>query len=370
MGKAVKSIFAAIIVLLALAGILYRILPKESWINLRANPVSAVLTDFDGMYTLGVEKISFFSGSMVNQDSAELSINGREPERYEKGELEILFERKKKSDSITRPNSHLMFSLEINDSIAIVSGRSKDDLLLSRPYGSFHSINFGERSITTSGEYIYELTTWMSDVPLELTFFEGGRIDVDYGRYNVYQDPEFKSVMKIYIQGEEVDIQTLEFYDQVSFDLDLDSNYIDFYFDTRNETCIVNGTVSAFEGTLDYNDAILKQTYLNTQSSYDIGLHPVNVSADDTFPIKYMNTDEEENVLYLSGLANNVTVGSTSFHFNYITFLYNNLSAIVLAIFGAFVSTYIPMVITPNKKMAKKKKSEANHQNADHQDEQ
>lgn len=368
MRKAFKSFIAAILVALALAGIIYLLLPKGSWINLRAIPASIVLEDFEGSYALGAEKISFFSGTMVNRTSTELSINGREPVKYEQGELVIRFERGDNTDEISRPDL-MMFSLEVTDDyrgfynaakdqeadaaevpFAMISGDTKDSIELRRPYASARTINFAERTITNNEENVYELNIPDTSDTIDLTFFEGSVIEVNYGRYNAYPNPAYKTLLKIYIQGEEIEIDTLKFHKQGTFDLKLDTQVISYFFDTNRENCSIRGKVSAFQGSFDGDNAVLKQTYLNDQNSYDISLLSVSASSKDTFRLKYNNLGEEHNVFRISGYAKEASVGDTSLNLSFITFLYKNLSAVVLAVFGAFVSTYIPLIIGHDKK--------------------
>ena len=114
-------------------------------------------------------------------------------------------------------------------------------------------------------------------------------------------------------------------------------------------TISFDGKCKSFSEKSQAETDTLKQTYLNVQKEYDVGLLHIAGIAADSFEVESKLSDEK-NEIHVSGEAKEISMGGTSLNFNFMTFLYENLSAVLFAIFGAMLSTYLPMLLPEEKR--------------------
>ena len=378
MKNVLKSIVIALLVVLALTKGLYEIFPQQSWINLRAVPSELFLGDFSGSYYLQADSIDFYAGTWKNNSAVKVSINGSRVREYNPEELNIEFIKGETPDSFPPTYDEdgiLRFSLTIDkeSNPIMIDGdldnrHSRSILYIQRPYSGSYTINYADRTITTNEENEYKLEVYQSNdknIPqssIDVVFSEGTTINVKHGAYRAMW--EYPEVMRTYINGREVPLETLQFLDMADFEFTPNhEDYMECYFDARKSDCIFNGTTAGFEGSFVGDGAVLKQTSLNVQREYDINFLQASAWSEDELRVKY-GVREQGNTVQISGKATDVSVADVPIDF-FMVFIYDNLTVIAFAILGTFVSTYIPMLISSEEEKKPKNNSAPQSQTKD-----
>lgn len=108
----------------------------------------------------------------------------------------------------------------------------------------------------------------------------------------------------------------------------------------------IDGKCDSFQGESAGNNANLTITMFNEQKAFDIGL--VNISAIGK---KQMNischfersNDTETNEMNISGEVKKISIFDEPIMFNFKAFIIDNISSLIVAVFCAFISVFIPL---------------------------
>lgn len=341
-----KSILISIIVSISLTIAIYLLLPKSSWINLYSTPNDFEIYNFTGEYVLTTNTLHLNNGILRNSTAVYVSLNKKVYE-LNQGELEINFINDSKIDSI---NNNKKFP-ELFSCYTIFDKEVKVNAYMQSDYGVYngilqiqkqYSIFRKDKNIesTLSDDEIYSILV-ASDNTMKSSIL-------------VYNDTTMTICpnMQIYIRGEKIDIPegasiklSSGITDATGAIFDFSTNMVLYNSLDINNYCYLEGSCTNFSGTPSGSNSVLKQTYLNTQKEFDVGLLNVTASGKEHFQIEYELSNQKNNI-QISGQSHKVTLANTSLSFNFLTFLSDNLGAIISAIFAAFIAAYIPMVIT------------------------
>ena len=339
-GKFVSSLLIAVFVAAVLMGAVYGILPKNSFINLHSTPNIVQFERCNGQYEVHTSTLDVSRKSKISNDS-DISVrisgdNSLNEEHYEssyqlkKGELEIIF---------------FLFSSELNNKSNQQDVDSRFSYLLS-------TLVFNKE--VTCYKFIHD-----ENIEVEITFFgymdTSGpvRICLNNGPTQLTLNP-WNGWTRICIGDnalppmDHVAIEFSSLTDELPI-LILNSESVDYNQAHSPTTISFVGTCKSFLGKSESETDTLKQTYLNVQKEYDVGLLQIAGIAADFFDVesKFSN---EKNEIHVSGEAKEISMGGTSLNFNFMTFLYENLSSVLFAIFGAMLSTYLPMLLPEEKR--------------------
>ena len=364
-GKFVSSLLIAVFVAAVLMGAVYRILPKESFINLQSMPDALKISQFDGSYKIHANSfLTTDGGIMRNQSKITIKIS----DFYEDSDYETLSYELKEGE------------LEIK---FISENFNPSGIFLNGPYERFWGILLDKESIFSA--YIPSFQNGNLSFLKKSSTVENNN-DLNYLEVTVQKNSHFSESIiysrgtemtledrttmtigilapEIFIKGEKINvptISTIEFFKgkgESNIIMMLDSDLllyrpVPFPFQVRTTypfKITFDGSCVDFSERCVGESDTLKQTYLNVQKEYDIALLRIRGSANHVFDING-EFSEEKNYTHISGEAKEISMGGTSLNFNFITFLYENLSAVLFAVFGAMLSTYLPMLLPEEKR--------------------
>lgn len=326
--------------------VVYLFLPKSSWINLHSTPNNFELYNFTGEFVLTTNTLKLSKGILKNSTSISVLLNN-EIHKLNEGEFEIRFINDTKIDTINKGEDFP----DLFSCYAIFDKQIKVDGYMQSNYGICDGI------LQIQKQY----SIFRKDLNIENTLADGEIYSVLLGSDNtmtnsifVYDDTTMiiSPNVQIYICGNKINVPEGESIKLSSGNsnaagaiLDFSTNMVRYDSLDMDNYCYIEGRCTKFNGKSSGDNSVLKQTYLNTQKEFDISLLNVTSFGKEPFQMEF-ELSKQINNIQISGQSQQTTLANTPLNFNFITFLSDNLGAIISAIFAAFIAAYIPMVLT------------------------
>lgn len=322
--------------------LVFALLPKTSWINLTSTPNNFKLSSFSGEYVLTTGCMKLNNGVITNVSETKVLINDK-TYKLKKGELVIQCTEDELIKDIIKDepfpdifSNSLFFDIRIK----VDAYKGNDEFIngniqIKRLYSIYKKdINIG---LDVKNDEDYSITI----IPNQ--FMKSSLL--------INNDTKMttNSNMRISICGDTIipnDGTSIIFSSidsrEVGMLFDFTTDMVEYCYLDDNDYCYLLGECSNFSGKSDGNNSVLKQTYLNEQKNYDVGLLVVEGTANDIFQLEYELSDQF-NCIQVLGLSKSVEIANNPINYNFPNFLSENLASIITGIFAAFIASYIPI---------------------------
>ena len=359
-----KPIAASIVVTISLTFVLFSIFPKDSWFSLKTTPDEFEIYHFWGGYLLSTNSIRINAGYLRNIGATTVIVDGNQYD-VDDGNFVLVFQenvqnapeyRTQNPESLT---SGIIMNKKVFVDTAVMRGVEDSKLKITNEYNMFevernarYAEYYGEFSGNNTLENLYLYTITLSSehemrstvsVPTDEMFFIDGASLPNMRVYIILDGQQIEV-------SPDTEISVTNSFESRTQLFSLHAKTIQYPFLDIGDYCYIKGFCHGFAGDSKGLNGTLNQTYLNTQREYDIGLlHVDSFRENDYFVDDFQIEAELSNVttyIQISGRSNNLQLAGTPLRLTFLSFLYENLSNVIMAFFGTFIAYYIPKLLS------------------------
>ncbi len=336
-----KPVILSIIISICISAVLlyaiYKILPEESWISLELKPDHYVINDFTGKIYSEFTGLSINQGELINDDNIILTI-GEEEYELERSELRIVFNRFKDADkyNVIPYANHSTFSPhQANIYVTLDSEPSIQNSLIEIKKSSniYKSVLGGD--LEDLDRYSVYFTSGL-DSQLHMSVLNKTSIK-NTGGFDLYIKDEKVSIgplSTIKVRSKDESISNVNF--------QLRTNDFKIYLNEK-DILYSEGLVYEFNGKSD--EGILNHSYLGEQNDYELkNIDTYGKYLDESLNFQ-LELSENKHMMNINGFVNELEIANTSLYFKFTVFIAKNIDNIILAVFTAFIATYIPFIL-------------------------